>query len=243
MKYLLKKLSKAFFKKYTTSNSNESTFYEDDTWELSSSSKDDNNNSRNKSSSLSDDNDPWREKIVDTLSFKEDETDEELLKGKEIDEIKFVNGNDSYLFCYITFSFLFLIIPPFLIKLFLFFVIIVKLNTTYTITQNEYKQLHIFYDYETFIEFLKSVDYNYYKSLDPFFGLMEAHIRSYIRLHGIDLHFYEVYPEVAEWRKRGYEKDFEWVFERLNRILSDRNIVIFYSLDNIKEYGFKYYNY
>jgi len=61
----------------------------------------------------------------------------------------------------------------------------------------------------------------------------------------IDLHFYEVYPEVAEWCKRQYEKDFEWVFERLNLILEDKNIVFVYSLNNIniKEYGFRYYDY
>ena len=79
------------------------------------------------------------------------------------------------------------------------------------INQKEFKQIHVFYDYETYLDFLKSIDYNHYKSLNPFFGLMEAHIRSYIRLHGLDLHFYEIYPEVAEWRKRGYERDFEWV--------------------------------
>jgi len=129
------------------------------------------------------------------------------------------------------------------VKLILFSIIIIIQTNKEHLNQREFKQMHIFYDYEIFVEFIKSLDYNFYKSLNPFFGLMDAHIKSYIRLHGIDLHFYEIYPEVAEWRKRGYERDFEWVFKRLNVILEDKNIVFVYSLDNIKEYGFKYYNY
>ena len=215
-----------------------------DTWENppdDSQNDDIQNDSWNES--LSDENyDSRREEIVDTLLSKEEKTDEGLYEDNGsgfTDE----NYNTSY-FVILLVSLILLLLPHFLMRLILFFVIIIKLNNTvYTINQREYKQLHIFYDYEIFVEFLKSLDYNYYKSLSPFFGLMEAHIKSYIRLHGIDLHFYEIYPEVAEWRKIQYEEDFEWVFKRLNTILSDKNIVFVYSLDNIKEYGFKYCNY
>lgn len=236
MKYSLKNLlnKKFSFKKEMHSSFSENDV-QNDPWMENSSSD---NNAQNDESSSDKSYDFRMEKIVDTLL---DRPDEGLSEEKE-NEI--VNANyNSFYFINLLVLLLILLIPSFLMRLILLFIIIVKMNTVYTINQEDYKQLHIFYDYEIYIEFLKSLDYNLYKSLNPFFGLMDAHIKSYIRLHGIDLHFYEVYPEVAEWRKRQYEEDFEWVFKRLNRILADNDIVFVYSLDNIKEYGFKYYNY
>jgi len=258
MKFYKKILFFIFFKKnITSSNSNESTFYDDKNENQSvfdiNIKEGTESNSWNESSPLSS-NDTWnesspdesydsrREKIIDTLLFKEDKIDEELSKENES---KFTDEKYNSIYFVISLVLLLiLLIPPFLMKLIILFVIIIKFNADTNINKSkEYKQLHIFYDYEIYIDFFKSLDYNFYKSLNPFFGLMDAHIKSYIRLHGIDLHFYEVYPEVAEWRKRQYEEDFDWVFKRLNVILEDKNIVFVYSLDNIKEYGFKYYNY
>jgi len=252
MKFL-KKVSffKIFLIDFKAKNDDSNNFRdEDDTWRLSSSEKDTQNapltgNLSSDDVQNNDNNDVWGEGGNDTP----DEEDE-FCGGSHSTSIDEYNEDDlredahifSFSFDNLMFIILFCVFLPMFIRIILFFVLLITNQKDKNIETR--KQLHIFYDYELYLEFIRKYDYKLFRYHDPIFGLMDAHIRSYIRCCGVDLHrHYPNHPRVVNWRKRGYERDFEFCVNEMNDVYQEHNIIYVYNFENIKEYGFKYYNY
>ena len=227
MKYSLKKFIKLRFIGDINNNS----------WNESSPSNDNNGNE----SSSNDNNDPWNEG-----SPSKDNNGNEISSNDNNDNMVYNNNflstyEHNWKYNFISLC-LFIIFLPFFIRIVLFFILLITNQKDKSIEKR--KQLHIFYDYELYLEYIRKYDYKLFKYNDPIFGLMDSHIRSYIRCCRVDLHrHYPNHPRVVNWRKRGYERDFEFCVNEMNDVYQEHNIIYIYNFENVKEYGFKYYNY
>jgi hypothetical protein len=179
MKFSKKISSFTFFKKITSSNSNES-FY-DNNW----------NENQYVSHSIKDEDDTWRlstsEKDSQNASWtgnlsSDDVQNNDDVQSLEDDSIGEYNEDDlredthifSFSFDNLMFIILFCVFLPMFIRIILFFVLLITIQKDKSIETR--KQLHIFYDYELYLEFIRKYDYKLFRYHDPIFGLMDAHI-------------------------------------------------------------------
>lgn len=175
---------------------------------------------------------------------RNDSLDDDIQNANHTNCLPSANDNWKIPFSFDNFTFLFLfaIFLPSFIRIILFIILIITNQKDKNIKTR--KELHIFYDYELYLDFVRKYDYKLFRYHDAIFGLMEAHIRSYIRCYDVDLHrYYPNHPRVVNWRKRGYERDFEFCVDEMNDVYQEHNVVYIYNFENIKEYGFKYHNY